>query len=170
MKIRLRHSIILCLAVYCNSASSSMTHCEDERQIIFNCRIQKSKKVASVCLFRPGQDDQYLQYQFGALGKKELVFPRRNQVKSDQFSFSRQYSRFSGWRQYDLKFTVGRNRYHVYWAESSKTDGEPKEEIETWSAVTVLTSNGKSIELKCDDNVTHHFDSAYGYNVKEVEP
>lgn len=169
MKMRFPYYVLLSLVAYCYTASSFASHCGDEKQIIFNCHIQNSKKVVSVCIFRPGQDDQYLQYVFGELGKAELVFPKLGHIENDQFFFERQYSRFAGWREYDLTFTIGRNKYNVYWMESSKTDGEPKEEIETLSGVTVLTSNGKHIDLKCDKNPVQNFDSAYGYNVTEAD-
>jgi hypothetical protein len=167
--MRLPHYAILCLVAYWNTAFSFATHCEDKRQIIFNCHIENSKKVVSVCLLRPSRDDQYLQYSFGELGKTELVFPKRGDIKKDQFFFERQYSRFAGVRQYDLTFTIARNKYNVYWAESSKTDGEPNEKTERWSGVQVSSGKGKFVDLKCDGDVVQDFDSAYGYNVKEVD-
>lgn len=167
--MRLPHYVILCLVAYGNTAYSLATHCEDEKQVIFNCHIENSKKVVSVCILRPGQDDQYLQYSFGELGRAELIFPTHGHIKKDQFFFERQYSRFAGWRQYDLTFNIGSNKYNVYWMESSKTDGEPKEKIDTWSGVRVSRDNGKSVDLKCDKGVIESFNSAYGYNVKEVD-
>lgn len=162
------HCVILLLVAYCDAAFPFATHCGDEKKIIFNCRVEDSKKVVSVCI-RPGQDDQYLQYEFGEPGKSELVFPKQGRIKKGQFSYDRQYSNNAGWLQYDLTFTIGRNKYNVYWMESSKTDGIPKEKVEKWSGVQVSTSGGKSIDFRCDENVVHNFDSASGYNVKEVD-
>lgn len=171
MRKRLPLCVILCLIAYCNTAFSFETHCQDKTKIIFNCRIENTKKVVSVCALEPeGKDDRYLQYVFGEIGKSDLIFPNPDHIKSGQFSYSRQYSRFAGWRQYDLTFTIGSNRYNVYWMASSKTDGVPKEKEEILSGVNVLTSGGKSIDLRCNEkNVLENFDDANGGNVIEVD-
>lgn len=171
MRKRFSLCVILCLVAYCNTAFSFETHCQDKTQIIFNCRIANTKKVVSVCALKPeGQDEQYLQYVFGELGKAELIFPKTDHIKNGQFTYSRQYSRFAGWRQYDLTFTIGPNRYNVYWMASSKTDGVPKENVEILSGVNVLTIGGKSIDLRCNEkNVVENFDDANVGNVIEVD-
>lgn len=163
------HRIILCLVAYCDAAFPFETHCGNEKKIIFNCHVEKSKKVVSVCMSKPGQDGQYLQYEFGEPGKSELVFPKQGRIKKGQFSYDRQYSDIAGWLQYDLTFTIGRNKYNVYWMESGKTDGIPKEKVEKWGGVHVATGGGKSIDFRCNENVVHDFDSAYGFNVRAVD-
>lgn len=150
--------VFLFLIAYCNMAFSFETHCADETQAIFNCRLEKSNKIVSVCkIGAETTGQQYLQYTFGRIGKPELVFPKGDSIRPDQFSLIRQYSNFAGYLEYGLEFTVGHNKYNIYWIESSKTDGEPKEEIEILSGIKVLTSTGKSIDLKCSKDVVADF-------------
>lgn len=172
MNMKITHYVTLCLMAYSDMAFPSETHCKDETKIIFNCRIANTSKIASICATRvQGQDVQYLQYMFGNLGKAELVFPKKNQVENGQFSYDRQYSNNAGWLQYDLTFTIGRNKYNVYWMESSKTDGIPKEKVDVYSGVSVLTSSGKSIDFRCDEYMLEqHFGSVNQYNVVYKEP
>lgn len=149
---------ILFLVTYCNVAFSFETHCEDKAQAVFNCRLEKSKKTVSVCkVGAETSGQQYLQYMFGKIGKAELVFPKEENIQPDQFSFTRQYSNFAGYLEYGLTFTVGRNKYNIYWAESSKTDGVPKDESEISSGISVLTNTGKSIHLTCSGEVAQDF-------------
>lgn len=150
--------LMLFLIAYCNVAFSFETHCEDTEQVVFNCRVEKSKKIMSVC--KVGEENsgqQYLQYMFGKIGKAELVFPKEEHIKPDQFSFTRQYSSFAGYLEYGLAFTVGRNKYNVYWVESSKTDGVPKAESDISSGMNVLTNTGKSAHLTCSKDVDQDF-------------
>lgn len=168
MKNNWSRYVVLYFASFCHMASASVTHCEDKNQIIFNCRVENSKKVISVCILKPGQKGQYLQYVFGEVGKAELVFPKQGHIKNGQFLFEGGYSDNSGWRQYDLIFNIGEKKYDVYWEELSKTDGIPKEKTEISSGVMVSTGSGKSVNISCDAGVVHNFNSAYGYNVKEI--
>ena len=155
---------------YCNNAYSAESHCKNESQIIFNCHIENSRKVLSVCLYNRGQNEQYLQYLFGQPGNVELLFPKQKDIKEHQFIFERQYSRNAGWREYDLNFEIAHNKYNLYWMESSKTDGVALETPEINSGINVSTSSGKSIVFKCDSNVIENFDATYGVNVTENEP
>jgi hypothetical protein len=152
--------VILCLAAYCNAAFSLETHCDDKTQVVFNCRLENSKKVVSVCKVGEGPDQQYLQYTFGEMGKAELNFPKKDRIQLGEFSFDRQYSRFAGYLEYNLTFIVGRNRYKIYSIESSKIDGVPKDEIDTLRGVSVLTSGGKSVDLRCNNDAIEDFMSA----------
>lgn len=165
--MKISHYVTLCLMAYCDMAFASETHCKDETKIIFNCRIANTSKIASICATRvQGQDVQYLQYIFGNLGKAELVFPTKNQLENGQFSYDRQYSNNAGYLRYDLIFNIGKNKYNVYWEELSKTDGEPKDKVDVYSGVLVLTSSGKSIDFRCDeDMLEQHLESAHQYNV-----
>lgn len=165
--------VALCLAANCNAAFALESHCEDEAQAVFNCRLDKSDKVVSVCKIGPELDDQqYLQYIFGEIGKPELVYPKEKRVRAGQFSFSRQYDDFAGYLSYDLTFINGRNTYRIYWVESSKTDGVPMEKSEISGGVNVVSSSGKSIDLSCGEDMAEDLMSAattFVRNVKWVE-
>ena len=139
--------IYLCLIVFSNSAFSFETHCENEEQAIFNCKIISSTKIVSVCsqVMAENQDEKYLQYRYGTLNKVELTFPKKHNIKEGHFSYNRFYSNNSGTLQYDLLFNIGGNKYHIYWHESSKIDGEPLDEVVLSSGIKVSANNGKSI-------------------------
>ena len=159
------------LIVFSNSAFSLETHCENEQQVIFNCKIINSTKIISVCrqAMAENQDEKYLQYRFGTLSKVELTFPKKHNIKEGQFSYRRFYSRNSGTRDYDLLFNIGGNKYHIYWNEGSKSDGEPLDKVVISSGIYVSANNGKSIALECSDNVIQNFESSSAYNVKDVD-
>jgi len=52
---------------------------------------------------------------FGKIGKEELIYPKENSIRPDQFSFTKQYSNFAGYLEYGLTFNVGRNKYNINW-------------------------------------------------------
>lgn len=171
MKKKFQYISFLCLVVFSNSAFSFETHCDDEAQIVFNCKIRNSTKIVSVCNQRMSEnkDETYLQYRYGAPGKIELIFPNQHHIKRGQFSYYPQYSRNAGFRAYELTFNIGGNKYQVSWMESSKEDGEPKEKVDISSGIHVLASSGKSIYLECGENVVQRLESTYGYNVEETD-
>ncbi|MBA3582479.1 MAG: hypothetical protein H0W44_08535 [Gammaproteobacteria bacterium] len=163
---------ILCLVAYCSWAFSFDTHCKDEALVIFNCHLENSNKVVSVCKIgteNSDEQEQYLQYTFGNIGKAELVFPKKNHIKNSQFSFDRQYGKEAGYLEYNLTFYVGSNKYEVYWTEVSKIDGVPREEVEISSGVGVFTSAGKRINLQCSKDVTQNLESANTIFVRNVD-
>jgi hypothetical protein len=60
---------------------ASPTHCASGEDVLFNCQVANSKKVASLCganYFATGATflHAYVQYRFGAPGAIEFVYPK----------------------------------------------------------------------------------------------
>jgi metal-dependent hydrolase (beta-lactamase superfamily II) len=163
--------IYFLLIVFSNSAFSFETHCENEQQVIFNCKIINSTKIVSVCrqALAENQDEKYLQYKYGTLNKVELTFPNKHNIKEGQYSYRKFYSRNSGTLDYDLLFNIGRNKYHIYWNDNSVSDGEPSDKVVISSGIYVSANNGKSIHLGCSNDVIQNFESSSAYNIKDVD-
>lgn len=165
--------IILVLIAYCNMGFCAETHCKDISQTVFNCHLTNSNTVISVCkIGTEASNQQYLQYVFGEVGKAELVFPSEESVQPDQFIFTRQYSSSAGYIEYGLAFMANQHNYNLYWAESSETNGVPKEKSEVWSGVRELTKTGKSIDFTCGEDIEQDLMSGvttFVVNAKWVE-
>lgn len=163
--------ILLIVATFSLNAFAVETHCDNENQIVFNCTLKNSKKIISVCRVGAGPlEDQYLQYNFGAPGNVELIFPSDGAAKKAQFSYLRVYSKSANYLSYDLTFKVSRNEYNIYWEEAGDMDNveQKKTENRITNGVSLTTSNGKAINLLCGENAVNNFDAAHRlYNVKD---
>ena len=159
----------LLLATTSPAAFAIETHCDNEKQVIFNCKLVNSNKIASACWIEPEEPkEQYLQYRFGVPGKLELEFPKQGFVKNDQFFYERSYSNNTGYSHYALTFNIGRNRYYIYRDEfaGSDDDGNWTGNNQIAIGISITTSGGKDISLLCDKDADYNFDGVDSlYNV-----
>ena len=157
-KIRIALSLLF-LAVTTQNSFAIETHCDSEERIIFNCKLVDSMKIVSVCKVGPEPlEAQNLQYRFGAPGKLELVFPKQGFFKKQQFLYERQYSNNAGYLLYELTFSIGRNKYNIYWEEVNESDDAGNwERTRIANGINVTTSGGKSRNLLCDKNAVNNF-------------
>ena len=162
--------IVLFLIAFPRTVCSLESHCKKQDETIFNCQLRNSKKIISICkIGTEGSGQQYIQYTFGKIGKPELIFPQKNQITENNFSFDRQYSNAAGYLEYDINFSIGHNSYNVYWMEISKEDGVPTEDIDISSGVSASTKNGKSIDFPCNNDAKEDFMSAITIFVRNVK-
>ncbi|QSI76658.1 hypothetical protein [Niveibacterium microcysteis] len=84
-------SFAFALVVLLCGASNAASLCTTEEAVVFNCKVKRSNRIASVCA-SPNlkRDVGYLQYRFGAPGKApELVFPKSRSRSQAQFYWRR---------------------------------------------------------------------------------
>lgn len=92
--------------------SYASSHCESEETTYFNCAVENSNKVISVC----GSDGKkrYLQYRFGKIGDIEFEFPKKRDGSISKFYWEVQkeaYGVFSNlsFKNYSYYYDVSHN-------------------------------------------------------------
>ncbi len=66
--------------------AEGQTHCIRGEDVLFNCRLSRSSKIASVCASADlTKTEGYLQYRFGVPGKLEFVYPPTKAATQAQF-------------------------------------------------------------------------------------
>jgi hypothetical protein len=108
------------------SAGTEQTHCADGETIYFSCHVKGSKKIASVCGAEYNVEKKvsgYIQYRFGAIGKREMMYPSTTakEEMKDRFTFSA--SRSAEYDHYDLElqFTNLGYAYAIHSNEAHKS-------------------------------------------------
>ena len=95
------------------TAAGNPSHCAADEMQAFNCRIQNSEKILSLCASADLHTaNSYLQYRFGKPGNIELHFPAQRAGSLQQFTYSH-YLRY----QVDytsLSFRNGNTGYRVF--------------------------------------------------------
>jgi hypothetical protein len=123
------------------------TNCSQTEEIFFNCRIEKSTKVLSICGKTHGK--RYAQYRFGRPGEVELSYP---QFKTGSFSFfDYEFSGTSPNRgNFSVQFSISSYEYSVFsesYRNSSSTSNRPK-------GVRVISKTGEEVSILCAQSPT----------------
>ena len=79
-----------------SAVATSPNHCESGEEVLWNCAIQHSRKLASLCGITNQEvgSSKYIQYRFGLPGKIEFQFPaaRRREDVMNQFHIADGYN------------------------------------------------------------------------------
>jgi hypothetical protein len=105
------------------------THCSPDEKTFFNCQIKNSEKIASVCAKideTSNINTGTLQYRYGTIDKKELVYPANENASDavrDRFRYS--VSRSADYMFYDmaLQFSKDDTAYVLYSGEMHLNSG-----------------------------------------------
>ena len=118
--------------------------CARNEQIIFNCTLQRSTKIVSLCGSKDlTKESGYLQYRFGLPGKVDLEFPKTRTRTQEQFTYSH-YFRY----QVDLteiNFTSEGYQYQIF----DNYNGEEKRKISEAGVRVTAPGKPKDVSLVC---------------------
>jgi hypothetical protein len=92
-------------------------HCDGDGKIWFNAMVAGTSDVVTVC-----GDHRWLRYNFGPIGRQELVYPKAKGGSNNAFTL-RQYTR-PGTTRLKFEFSNGGYRYAIL--ESLEQDGTPR--------------------------------------------
>lgn len=124
--IRLLHAILLFLSTVAAPQLTAgqlapTSHCTREESVHYNCVVEGSRKVASVCGVAlskaDGVERTYLQYRFGLIGETEFVFPADFHTATKNFHFERQSTQDGSTQDYFLWFRNDEWIYQIYYRE-----------------------------------------------------
>ncbi len=119
--------------------------CAKTENVIFNCRIEKSTKLLSVCGSKDlDQTKGYLQYRFGRTGAIELEFPADRQNTQKQFG----YSRYTRPLVTYLTLSFETNGYEYSLHQDDNSEEKPPVN-ESRIEISKVGASGESKELKC---------------------
>jgi hypothetical protein len=99
--------------------SVSGSHCGADETVFYNCLVEGTSKVASVC--RQDRSAAHgpagpLQYRYGPIGSVEFLFPA-DSGDATRFHFEHQGTRDGSTQDYFLWFRNGKWIYEVYYRE-----------------------------------------------------
>jgi hypothetical protein len=119
--------------------------CAADEQVIFSCRIKKSRKAASVCA-----EGKNLAYRVGKPGKIELQFPSAPGPGRENFK----HKRLPSDGEEDTYFSFDNAGVHYEIQTSVPTyKGQQQDHAAKSSGTLAVTASGrpKAVELKCGD-------------------
>ena len=150
------HCLFLALLLASGSVLASESHCTKQEAIFFNCQINNSKKVLSVCgnkriLSAPLGDladgkDIYVQYRFGEIGNVEMQFPKSRVGSLNKFEYQRIYAKTAGAYREELKFINSAYTYSVFYDEQTP---EGSKKLLITYGVSASKANGTETKLFC---------------------
>lgn len=115
----IHHDVFLFIPCISIAGDVLQTHCNQAEKTVFNCRVDNSSKVVSLCRSQNLQGDgAYLQYRFGKPGKIELEYPQQRENSLAGFRFSHYLRHQVDYAE--VKFTNGPYEYAVF----DNTNGE----------------------------------------------
>jgi hypothetical protein len=145
---------MLALGVCASAEAEILTLCNSMSEAVFNCHIQNSGKIISLCAPKSSfSEEKYLQYIFGSPGKIELIFPKNNLESSGQFSYQKIYNRNFGHLFYGIDFSIKQSNYSIFWELTSELDEKTQSwnNIQITSGVSVTKNKDEFLgALKCD--------------------
>ena len=127
---RLSLLIVACVVSSSQSfgAEATGSHCRSDEVTYFNCVVEDSEKVASVCGRELGtrlvEAESYLRYRFGLIGNSEFEFPLDKASPGNVFHFENQATRDGSTQDYFLWFRNGIWIYEIYYREEFENCGE----------------------------------------------
>ncbi len=127
-------------AISSAALAATPNHCTIDEQVLFNCLVKGSKKIASVCgkitLNKDNQGDQYIQYRFGLLGKIEFEYPKtRNKIDlTDKFRADTQRASNSEFSDSNFAFQNDGHIYEIWYREELLPKRKHSASIATWKA------------------------------------
>ncbi len=92
-------------------------HCDGDGKIWFNATVAGTSKVVTVC-----GDHRWLRYNFGPIGRQELVYPKAKGGSNNAFTLRR----YTGPGTTRLKFEFSNGGYRYAILESLETEGTPR--------------------------------------------
>jgi hypothetical protein len=122
--------LVACLATSSQAfgAEAARSHCGIDEVTYFNCVVEDSEKVASVCGSDLGAGaaavGSYLQYRFGVIGNSEFEFPIKRTSPRNIFHFQNQSTRDGSTEDYFLWFRNGAWIYEIYFREEFENCGQ----------------------------------------------
>lgn len=122
--------------------------CAANEQILWNCTVKGSGKMASLCASDPVTSDAgYVQYRFGTAAQVELSFPQERNHSQQQFT----YSRYT--RPLETALEVRFTNQDVNYALTSENNQEEEPAIRR-SSIDVTNASGKSVSINCVERGT----------------
>lgn len=132
-------------------ADTRNSHCSEKEVVAFECQLENSSKVVSICTSNPlSRDKGYVQYRFGKIGNIELKYP--TDLNNSQEKFSLTVAWFvGGWRS-TLGFKNSEIEYSIY-DEAIKESPVSKD---YYRGITIWKGNKKLADLPCKKGVQYH--------------
>lgn len=111
------------------SLTEHPTHCSEDEVALYNCTVEGSGKVASVCAIGAdagGHPATHVQYRFGHPGAVEFVFPAawRSGNAGASFYFDTPRTQDGSTQDYYLWFRHGGDIHQIYYREEFEGGGE----------------------------------------------
>jgi len=149
---RLLILLIAALSSCCLSAAETPTHCNKNEEIYFNCQVEKTNKIASVCGSRSDDERKtlnYVQYRFGSINKIEFVFPKSTSRKdqTNKFYATSGITADHSLSRSEMSFRNGLWNYRLAYFEEEPDSNNPTQEsiIQVWKT----GERNKAIVLIC---------------------
>lgn len=141
-----RHLAILAIALISQNGVAA-TLCGRQETVIFSCMVT-SKKTLSVCA---GSSDEnpYLQYRFGRIGKIELVFPAQKEDSLSKFGYSYNHEKTSGLTIYAVSFSNEGFTYTISTDDMDMSRMDPGDTFKRSATITISSGAGKDKILTC---------------------
>ena len=130
------------------SWASAQTHCKSRENVVLSCKIEKSRKVVSLCattqVVNGKKKTVALQYRFGKPNTpRELEFPSSETDSLGQFKLNQYFG--SEVFSTNISFTIGEFDYSVNDSEEQRT---PSFHIAGVTVVSRITN--KQLDLSCE--------------------
>lgn len=130
------------------SWASAQTHCKSQEDVVFSCKIQKSRKVVSLCantqVVNGKTKTVALQYRFGKPDTpRELEFPLSETDSLEQFKLNEYFG--SQVFSTNISFTIGEFDYAVNDSEEQRI---PSFHMAGVTVVSRITN--KQLDLRCE--------------------
>ncbi len=151
LKVYLIIVILLFVSSYVSMVYSQDSHCTNTEYTVFRCQVQKSEKVVSICISQPfSQEEGYIQYRFGKLGKVEFKYPKSLEKTQDKFYLETTHY-VGGWNS----ALVFRNLEYTYGIYDEAIKVSPVEK--DWDRGITISKENKTIaDLKCRKGIQYN--------------
>lgn len=139
-------TVVILFAAF--SCASAQTHCKSQEDVVFSCKLQKSRKVVSLCATSQVVNGKMktvaLQYRFGKPNTpRELEFPLSGTGSLEQFKLNEYFG--SQVFSTNISFTIGEFDYAVNDSEEQRIPSFHMASVTVVSRVT-----NKQLDLRCE--------------------